>query len=66
MERLVKEENVREGEDCGGHDSEPPIPSAAAGCEAQSEGSDDKMSFGIWSESFLNLIPPGLNPEIQI
>lgn len=41
-------------------------PSVAAGCEAHSEGSDDKMSFWIWSESFLNLIPPGPAPEIQI
>lgn len=45
MERLVKEENVRDGKDCGGHDSEPLTLSVAAGCEAQSEGSDDKMSF---------------------
>lgn len=59
-------ETVREGEDCSGHDSETLRLSAAAGCGAQSEGSDDKMSFWIWSESFLNLIPPGLAPEIQM
>lgn len=67
MERLVKKKEDREGEeDCIGHDSETLYLSVAAGCEAQSEGIDDKMSFWIWSESFLNLIPPGLAPEIQI
>lgn len=61
-----QKKTAREGEDCSGHDSETLYLSVAAGCEAQSEGIDDKMSFWIWSESFLNLIPPGLAPEIQI
>jgi len=30
------------------------------------EGIDGKMTFGIWNESFLYLIPLGLALEIQI
>lgn len=38
----------------------------AAGWGAPSTGIVNEMSFWIWSESFFNLIPPGLAPEIQI